>query len=130
MKYSIIKKQNLITRDIDISLINTDKHILVMLFVETNEIDKVLKLIESEINELSVSKEELDRKKKTRKSGCIYRSDNIYSINNKIVSNIMNYDEVILDDYKKINELNIKDMNYIIENLDLSNKTVYIINKS
>lgn len=125
-----LKKQNLITRDIDISLINTDKHILVMLFVETNEIDKVLKLIESELNELSVSKEELDRKKKTRKSGCIYRSDNIYSINNKIVSNIMNYDEVILDDYKKINELNIKDMNYIIENLDLSNKTVYIINKS
>ena len=41
----------------------------------------------------------------------------------------MNYNEVIEDDYKRIDELNIKTMNKIIEKLDLSNKTTYIINK-
>lgn len=125
-----LKKLNLITNDIDITLVNTDKHILVILIAETNETNKVLKLLEEELKDLKVTEEELERKKKVRKSNCIYRSDSIYSINNKIMSNIMNYNEVILDDYKKIDELNIKDMNKIIKNISLENKTTYIINKS
>ena len=60
----------------------------------------------------------------------MYRSDSIYAINNKIMSNIMNYDKVIVDDYKKIDELNMKDMNKIIKNINLDNKTTYIIDKS
>ena len=46
------------------------------------------------------------------------------------MSNIINYNKVILDDYKKIDSLNIKDMNKIIKHINLDNKTVYIINKS
>ena len=42
----------------------------------------------------------------------------------------MNYGEVILDDYKKIDELNIKDMNKIMKKINLENKTTYIINKT
>ncbi len=125
-----LKKQNLITHDIDITLLNTDKHILVIIIVETNNVDKVLSMIEQELENIEISEEDFERKKKVRKSNCIYRSDSIYSINNKIMSNIMNYGKIILDDYKKIDELNIKDMNKIIKNLNLSNKTVYIINKS
>jgi len=97
---------------------------------ETNETDKVQKLIEEELKDLNIEEIDLERKKKVRKSGCIYRSDSVYSINNKIMNNIMNYDKVILDDYKKIDSLNIKDMKKIIKNINLDNKTVYIINKS
>ena len=46
------------------------------------------------------------------------------------MNNIINYNKVILDDYKKIDSLNIKDMNKIIKHINLNNKTVYIINKS
>ena len=77
----------------------------------------------------ALSYEELKRKIKVRKSNCIYRSDSIYSLNNKVVSNIINYKEIIYDDYKKIEEINIDDMNKIINNLDLSNKTTYIVRK-
>ena len=98
--------------------------------VETNETKKVQELIEEELKDLTISEEDLERKKKVRKSGCIYRSDSIYSINNKIMSNIMNFDKVILDDYKKINSFNIKDMKKILKNINLDNKTTYIINKS
>ena len=124
-----LKKLNLITHDIDFSMINTDKTVLIMPMIETNNPKKVIKLLDEELKNLYISESELERKKKVRKSNCIYRSDNIYSINNKIVSNIMNYNEVIEDDYKRIDELNIKTMNKIIEKLDLSNKTTYIINK-
>ncbi len=121
---------NLITHDIDITLINTDKHILIMIMLESNNSDKVLELIGEELKDLSISEEDLDRKKKVRKSNCIYRSDSIYSINNKIMGNIMNYGEIVLDDYKKIDELNIKDMKNIIKNISLDNITTYIIDKA
>ena len=125
-----LQKQNLITHDLDITLINTNKHILAIIMFESKEKEQVLKQIEESLKDLSITKEELERKKKVRKSNCIYRSDNIYSINNKIMSNIMNYNKVILDDYKKIDELNIKDAQKIIENINLDNKTIYIIDKS
>ena len=122
-----LKNLNLITQDIDVTLLNTDRHILSVIIVETSDPNKTLKLIEEE---LKIHEEDFERKKKIRKSGCIYRSDSIYSINNKVMGNIMNYDEVIIDDYKKIDQLKIKEMNNIIKKIDLSNKTTYIINKS
>ena len=125
-----LKNEKLITHDIDFTLLHTNKHILFIIMVETNETDKVLKLIEEELQDLNINEEDLERKKRVRKSGCIYRSDSVYSINNKIMNNIMNYDKVILDDYKKIDSLNIKDMNKIIKKINLDNKTTYIINKS
>ena len=123
-------KDNLITNDIDISLVNTDKHVLVMIMVETKEQDKVLKLITDELKNLSVKEEELNRKRKVLKSNCIYRSDNIYSLNSKIVNEIFNYDKVILDSYKQIEEINLKNMKKLLSNITLDNKTIYYINKS
>ncbi len=124
-----LKNMNLTTHDIDYTLINTDKHILLIVMVETNDTDKVLNLIEEELENLNVTESELTRKKKVKKSGSIYNSDSIYSINSKIVNNIMNYDEVILDDYKHIDEINKKDMDKIVSSIDLDNKTIYVINK-
>jgi len=124
-----LNMEGLITNDIDITLVNTDKHILVCIILETKDINKSLKIIEKGLKDLNVSSEEVERKKKVRKSGVIYRSDSIYSINSKIVNNIINYGEVIYDDYKKIDEINIKEMKNIIKSINLDNKTVYVINK-
>jgi len=122
-----LKTSNLISHDLDISLVNTDKHILAIIIAETKEVEEVLKLINDELNNLEITEEELERKKKVRKSNTIYRSDSIYSINNKIVSDIMNYNKVILDDYKKIDKINIKEMNKIIKEINLNNKTIYVV---
>jgi predicted Zn-dependent peptidase len=125
-----LKNENLITHDVDFTVVNTDKHVLIIIMVETSNTNKVMDMIEEELKNLNINEEELERKKKIRKSNCVYRSDSIYAINNKIMSNIMNYDKVIVDDYKKIDELNMKDMNNIIKNINLENKTTYIIDKS
>ena len=125
-----LKNMNLITRDLDVSFIHTDKHILAIIIADTKEPLKVQRLIEEELEDLNIEEEELERKKKVRKSNCIYRSDDIYSLNNKIVSNIMNYGGVILDDYKKIDEINIKEMKKITSKISLSNKTIFVIDKT
>ena len=45
------------------------------------------------------------------------------------MSNIINYNEVIYNEYEKIKELDFDKLCEIISNLDFSNKTVYIIDK-
>lgn len=125
-----LKEQNLISSDIDFNLINTDKHILVSVSVETNEYDKVINEIESELSSLDISNEDFERKKKVRKSGAIYRSDSIYSINTKIMNDIMKYDMVITDDYKKIDELKYSYLKTILKSIKIKNKSILIIEKS
>lgn len=125
-----LKNKGLITNDIEINLINTDKHILVMLLIESEKPDKVIKLIEEELANLTIKESDFERKKKTLKSGCIYKSDSIYSINNKIMSDIMKYDEVLTDPYQKIDELKYSYLKTIIKGLKLDNKSVIIVSKS
>lgn len=124
-----LREDKLITSDIDIELVNTDKHVLVILTIETDDIDKVLDKIDKELKNLSFDEEEFNRKLKIRKSASIYKSDSIYALNNKIMSNIINYGKIIYNEYEKIDELNINTLNKIISKLDLNNKTIYIIDK-
>ncbi len=123
-------KENLITNNIDFSLVNTDKHILVIIMVDTKEQDTVLEMINEELKDIKITEEELNRRRKVLKSNCIYRSDNIYSLNSKIVNNIFNYDKVILDEYEMIDKINMKNMKKLISHISFDNKTVYYINKS
>ena len=98
--------------------------------VETEEQDKVLKMIEDELKDLSISDSDLARRKKVMKSGSIYSSDNINALNSKVLYDIFDYDKVILDEYKKIDSITIKKYNSIMSKISLDNKTVYYVNKS
>ena len=124
-----LKEEKLITGDMDISIVNTDKHVLVTLINESDNVDEVIKRIDEEIKDLNISEDDFNRKNKIRKSSSIFKSDSIYAINNKIMSNIINYNKIIYDEYKKIDEFTYDELNNIISKLDLSNKTIYIIDK-
>lgn len=124
-----LKEEKLITGDMDISIVNTDKHVLVTLINESDNVDEVIKRIDDEIKHLIINEDDFNRKKKIRKSASIFKSDSIYAINNKIMSNILNYGEIIYNEYKKIDEFEYSILNDIISKLDLSNKTIYIIDK-
>ena len=128
--YEKLKKENLITSGISISTLKTNKHVLVVIMTETKEQNKVLSLIEEELKDLSMDENALSRRRKVLKSACIYRSDNIYALNSKIVGNILNYDAVVLDDYKKTDEFNLKNFKKLTSKINLDNNTVYYINKS
>lgn len=124
-----LREEKLITTDIDINMINTDKHVLFILMAESDNIDKVVKLIEKELKDRNVKQCDFERKKKVKKSNSIYKSDSIYAINSKIMNNIITYGKVILDEHKKIDELLYDEFVEIISNINLKNKTIYKINK-
>lgn len=124
-----LKEEGLITGDMDISIVNTDKHVLITLINESENVDEVINRIEEEIKDLKVDEEDFNRKIKIRKSASIFKSDSIYALNNKVMSNIINYNEVIYNEYKKIDEFKYNILNDIIKKIDLSHKTIYIIDK-
>ena len=124
-----LKTKHLITETIEYETILTDNHLVYMFLVETEKPNEIIKILDNELGNIKITKEELERKKKLLKSVVQFRSDNIYNINHKIINNIIKFGKVILDDYEIINNLNINKANNIIKDLDFTNKTISIMQK-
>ena len=124
-----IKNDNLATLDMDITLVNTDKHVLVILGNDTNNSKELISRIEAELDSRDIKESDFNRKKKVKKSSVIYKSDSIYAINNKIMANIINEGSVITDEHKYIDSLNYEEFMNTITSINLNNKTIYNINK-
>jgi len=124
-----IKNDNLATLDMDITLVNTDKHVLVILSNDTNNSKELINRIETELDSRDIKETDFNRKKKIKKSSVIYKSDSIYAINNKIMANIINEGSVITDEHKYIDSLNYEEFMNTINSINLNNKTIYNINK-
>lgn len=122
-----LRKENIINEDLSYDIIYTDKHALILIAVDSYNKDKVVSEIKTQMLDLSITKEELERKKKTLISSLVYMSDNIYSINHKIVNNIIKYGDIIYNNYDLINSLNIDEYNDFINSLDFSNINITII---
>lgn len=125
----MLKQKGVIDSNIDINLVSTDKHLLFMFIVETKYTDEFIKLLDKELENLIILESDFERKKKIQKSSCIYKSDSIYSVNSKIVNNIINYGNVVYDEYKYIDDLKIEELNEIIKVISLKHKTVYYLEK-
>ena len=105
----------------------TDTHVLVTIFGETDKIEKLSSKLEKQINNLEITEEEFERKKQNIASSYIFMSDNIFSMNEKVMNNIIKYNEIKTDDIKYTKRLDCKKAKQIIKELDLSNKSIVII---
>ena len=122
-----LKDENIITSNIDFTFMYTDTHILVTIFGETDKIEKLSSKLEKQINNLEITEEEFDRKKLNIASSYIFMSDNIFSMNEKVMNNIIKYNEIKIDDIKYTKRLDYKKAKQIIKDLDLKNKSIVII---
>lgn len=122
-----LKDENIITSNIDFTFMYTDTHILVTIFGETDKIEKLSSKLENQINNLELTEEEFDRKKLNIASSYIFMSDNIFSMNEKVMNNIIKYNEIKIDDIKYTKRLDYKKAKQIIKDLDLKNKSIVII---
>ena len=122
-----LKEEKVITSNLEFTLMYTDKHILVTILGETDYIEKLLSQIENQIKKLEITEDEFERKKKNMISSFIFMSDNIFSMNEKTMNNIIKYNRINTDDIEYTKELNFDKAKTIIKNLDLSNKNIVII---
>lgn len=122
-----LKKKELIDDSFAINTVYTDTHGVIMISNETNYVNEVVKAIQEGVKQLHVTEEEVERMKKTLISSQIYMSDNIFRMNNFIMNCMIQDGEINTNKVEEIKKMNLKDMEYVLNNLDLSNSTVSVI---
>ena len=122
-----LKEKNIIYGDIILENISTDDYMLVIVAAESNKYKEFIDIISNEISKFDINEEALNRKKKAMFGSIVAMSDDIFSINGKIMSNIINYKRIIYNDCERINKFNMEDAKYVIANLDLKNKTICVV---
>lgn len=123
-----LKTNDIIYGNIDLDYIKTDDYLLFTVGAETKKEKVFLEYIDKVLKDINVTEEELNRKKKTLIGGLVALSSDIFSMNHKIMSNVIDYNEPVYNDYDVIESLNINELNNVINDLTLHNKTVFVVN--
>ena len=122
-----LKEEKIITNSLYINILNCDTHSLVSLINETNSYNKLIDKIKNTLEDISISEEDLERKKRVLISNEIFSFENIEIINEMIIDNII-FDNHIEEDMMGIlHSLNKDELDTIISNLDLSNSNIVIL---
>ncbi len=121
-----IEKTKLCDDGIEFMITKTDKHLLITFIAETQKPDELAHLIDKYMKS-DILETDFNRKKKIVLASNIFMSDNIYSINNKVVNDVLETGEVITDIYEENESLKFDVLNSIISKLDFSNTCKVII---
>lgn len=119
--------KDIINTDIGIDKIYTDKHLLYMIFADTDKIDEFIDEVTKSLKDININEEDFIRKKKIFLASNISISDNIYSLNEKVINEYLLNKEVVTDCYKIYDILNYQGLINIIKSLDFSNISKLII---
>lgn len=135
MKFGIIsefsriqKEKGIIANNISFEHDIVEDVILCSYDAETKYADILEKEIEKELTNLDVSKSDFILKKKVLISSGIYMTDDIHSLNSKIINDIINEDTVNVNVAIDCQKINFEDFKKFINRLDFTNKTVVIVN--
>lgn len=123
-----LRKEMIITSSIDYSLYATDNTLVLVLESDTKNKDEFLKRINEEIKIKQIDEKLFNLKKKGMIASTIYMTENIYSINQKIMGDIIDKDVVevnVLDNFKA---LNYNDFFRVIDTLDFTVSSRVIVN--
>ena len=128
-----LKKEQIINSDLNYMLVEADDHILIMILAETTNPEKLIKLLNLEMNKNNTNESVFERKKKTIISIYLHMSDDIFSINEFNCSKIkefkyLYFNSFIFDEYNKIKELKYKYLLKIIGQISFDNYNYVIMN--
>ena len=121
------KKNNIITNTLSLNLLNCDSHLLISLINETAFYDKLISSIDDTLKNIFISDEDLERKKRVLISNELFSFENIEVINDMIVDNIIFDNEVERNMIDLLKSLNKNELDHVLENLDLSHKSIVIL---
>lgn len=124
-----LKNDGIINDNLGLINIDVDNYGVYMVIGESKEPDILIKKIIEVVNNIKVTEEDLERKKRVYLSSLIIGSDSIYNMNHKIMNNIIKYGKVITNTFDIVKELNIDEFNSLIKKIDFSNNTSCIVNK-
>ena len=123
-----LKEEQLITSFIDVHVADNQKYALVGVVAESKQPKEFIKRVKQELKDLTITEEQLERRKRAYISEVIYASDKITRINSKITMDIVKYGKLVDNDIEIVKNYNMKEMNEVIKGISLENYTTYIVN--
>lgn len=121
-----LKSKGLISETLGFDTDIVGNHLVMTIFGESRNYEELLKCINREIENKKISEADFYRYKKVLISNLIYSSENIYSINDSIVTSIIRYGKYE-DRYKLLSKLNIEEYEKFINHLNFDNNSSFVI---
>ena len=106
----------------------TDSHLFVVISADTENVEALLDAIKNNLDNIEVSDEDFDNKKRTFISNSLYVLEDVDNINARIVNDLILYNNYDTNIDKIIDSLNKEEFEVIISNLNFKNTTTVVIN--
>ena len=119
-----LKENETIINSIGINILNADSHILVSLINETNKYNELIKEIDKELENIEISRADLERKKRVIISNEIFSYENIEFVNEMIIDNIIFDGRIENNIIDLVNSLNVEELN---KKIDFSNRSIVVV---
>ena len=126
---SKLKKMGIITTTLGYNLLNCDTHFIISLIGESEKYQELIKEIEKTLSNIHITEEELRRKKKVLISNEIFSYENIEMVNEMIIDNIIFNNQIEDNAIGIVNSISLEEVNNVIKSIDLSNKSIVVIDR-
>lgn len=121
-------EEKIINDNLAVDFDDSTDYTLMFVLGESSNPKKLIEKIKDEMKNLDISEKDFERKKKVLLSSIIYMTENIFSLNNNITSDIIRYGKFNDNKYNDIKNLNYKDFINFIKKIDFKNNSTLIIN--
>lgn len=120
-------KQGILTRSINYSKERVEDFFFINCVVDTPRYEELLKYFYEKLEHLTISEEELKRMKRVVISDLIFQSDDLYDMNQQVMSDYLQYGRVRDDMLSEIRALNQQEFYQYMRKLNLQHRSVVVI---
>ena len=124
-----LKEEKIINNTTFINLLNCDTHLLISLINETNKYQEFLDEVKKELLNIKISEKDFNRKKKVLISNEVFAYEDVSTVGDIIVDNIIYNNKLEDNPIEIINSLNIEELLDLIKKIDIDNTSTVILKK-
>ena len=118
----MIEKKYLL--NISFSNYTVEDYFIINIICETEKPDELIKEIDNRLKTVDVSKEDLERYKKVFIASKVRISDNVVATVSDIISDLVDYNDIIDNKIDLVKSITLKDIKNIKEKINMENKSV------
>ncbi len=120
-------KEGIITHSMSYSKERVEDFFFINCVADTFRYEELLKRVVEKLEHLTITEEELERMKRVVISDCIFESDDMYGMNQKIMMEYLQYGKIVEDRLSMIRNLNQKEFYEYMKRLNLKHRSVVVI---
>lgn len=122
-----LKEDNIIDGDISIDISKYNDYVVASLDMSGEDTDKIIKIIDEKLNNLTISEDYFNLIKKGMISDFVYYFTKIDGAMTYLFNDYCNCGKINNDTFMKYKNLNFEELEYVLNNFDSSNKSIIVM---